>query len=257
MVVMTKEHLLKALGKNIRYDGRKLKEYRAITLKYDISKSAEGSASVKIGDTEVLVGVKLAVETPYPDTPNKGNLMVNAELRPLSSPKFEPGPPGDQAIELARVVDRGIREAKAIDVRKLCIKEGEKVWGVIIDICSLNDDGNLFDAAALGTIAALKNARFPKVDEKFIIDYGARTDKGLPLVTEPVAITIVKIGDKLIVDPLPDEEGMIDARLTVAVTEHNEICALQKGGEMPLSVEEISDMVALALEKAPELRKKL
>ncbi|MBI4141612.1 exosome complex protein Rrp42 [Candidatus Woesearchaeota archaeon] len=257
MVVTVKEHLLRALNKNMRYDGRKLNDYRSVSVTYDISKSAEGSASVRIGDTVVLVGVKLGIETPYGDTPNKGNLMVNVELRPLSSPKFEPGPPGDQAIELARVVDRGIREAKAIDVKKLCIKEGEKVWSVIIDICSLNDDGNLFDAAALGTIAALKNARFPKVDEKFIIDYNSKTDKRLPLSTEPVAITVVKIGDKLLVDPLPDEECMIDARLTVAVTEHNEICALQKGGEAPLSVDEINELVALALEKAPELRKKL
>lgn len=257
MVVTSKEHLLKALNKNVRYDGRKRSEYRPVSVKYDISKSAEGSASVRIGDTEVLVGVKLGIETPYPDTPNKGNLMVNVELRPLSSSKFEPGPPGDQAVELARVVDRGIREAKAIDVKQLCIKPGEKVWSVMIDVCSLNDDGNLFDAAALGTLAALKNARFPKVDENFVIDYGAKTNKALPLNTQPVAVTVSKIGTELIIDPLPDEECMIDARLTVAVTERDEICALQKGGDSPLSVEEIADMVALALEKAHELRKKL
>ncbi len=181
----SKEHLLKALAKNVRYDGRKLTEYRDIKVKYNISGSAEGSASVKIGETEVLVGVKLAIEEPYPDTQDRGNLMVNAELRPISSSKFEPGPPGDQAIELARVVDRGIREAKAIDVKKLCIKEGEKVWSVMIDVCSLNDAGNLFDAAALGALAALKNARFPK-ETGGMIDYGEKTDKPLPINTEPI-----------------------------------------------------------------------
>lgn len=252
----SKEHLLKALAKNVRYDGRKLTDYRAVKITYGVSKSAEGSASVKIGNTEILIGVKLAIETPYPDTPDRGNLMVNAELRPLSSSKFELGPPGDQAIELARVVDRGIREAKAIDVKKLCIKEGEKVWSVMIDICSLNDDGNLLDAAALGTLAALKNARFPK-EKDGVIDYGERTDKPLPIATEPVAITVIKIGDKFIVDPLPDEEALVEARLTVAVTQSNEICALQKGGESPLTVYDIDQMVAIALEKGQELRKKL
>lgn len=252
----SKEHLLKALAKNVRYDGRKLNEYRQVSINYDISKSAEGSASVKIGDTELLVGVKLAIETPYPDTPDKGNLMVNAELRPLSNPKFEPGPPGDQAVELARVVDRGIREAKAIDVKKLCIKSGEKVWSVMIDICTLNDNGNLLDAAALGAIAALKNTRFPK-ESAGIIDYSAKTEQELPIVTEPVAVTVFKIGDKFLVDPLPDEEALVDARLTVAITQKNEVCALQKGGITPLSADEINTMVALALEKAPELRKKI
>jgi len=252
----SKEHLLKALNKNVRYDGRKTDEYRAVKIKYGISDSAEGSASIKIGDTEVLVGVKLAIEEPYPDTADRGNLMVNAELRPISNPKFEPGPPGDQAIELARVVDRGIREAKAIDVKKLCIKAGEKVWSVMIDICTLNDAGNLFDAAALGALAAIKNARFPK-EKDGVIDYGEKTDQPLPIITEPVAITVIKIGNKLIVDPLPDEEALIEARLTVAITQKNEICAIQKGGESPLSSDEINEMIALALEKAPELRKKL
>ena len=145
----SKEHLMKCLNKNTRSDGRKLAEYRPVAVKYGFSKSAEGSANVRIGDTEVLVGVKLGIEKPYSDTPDRGNLMVNAELRPLSNPKFEPGPPGDQAVELARVVDRGIREAKAIDVKKLCIKEGEKIWMVFIDIYPLNDDGNLVDASVL------------------------------------------------------------------------------------------------------------
>ena len=252
----SKEHLMKCLNKNTRSDGRKLAEYRPVVIKYGFSKSAEGSANVRIGDTEVLVGVKLGIEKPYSDTPDRGNLMVNAELRPLSNPKFEPGPPGDQAVELARVVDRGIREAKAIDVKKLCIKKGELVWGVMIDICTLNDAGNLFDAAALGAIAALKSARFPKRVEN-VVEYGELTDEVLPIVSEPVAITVIKIGDKFLVDPLPEEETLTEARLTVAVTRNGEICALQKGGSAPLSVEDIGMMVDLALEKAPELRKKM
>src|SRR3989338_7278004 len=122
-----KSHMLKYIGKGIRYDGRKQLDYRDIRVEYGITHSAEGSARIRIGETELLAGVKLAVEKPYPDTPDKGNLMVNVELRPMASPQFESGPPGDQAIELARVVDRGIRESEAIDVRKLVIKEGEAV----------------------------------------------------------------------------------------------------------------------------------
>lgn len=256
MDTSTKQHILKALAKNTRYDGRKLQEYRDVRITTNISHSAEGSTHIKIGKTEVLVGVKLSIEKPYPDTPDKGNLMVNTELRPISNPKFELGPPGDQAVELARVVDRGIRESKSIDVKKLCIIPGEKVWSVMIDICPLNDDGNLFDAAALGAIAALKNTRFPK-EKDGIIDYSTKTDKKLPVTTEPIGITVCKIGDYFIIDPLPDEEKVIDARLTVVVTQDNTICAFQKGETEPLSIEDITKMVDIALEKAPELRKKI
>ena len=69
-----KQHLKNWLSKGIRYDGRKLLDYREVQIDYTISKSAEGSARVKIGETEVLAGVKLSLGTPYPDTPDQGCL---------------------------------------------------------------------------------------------------------------------------------------------------------------------------------------
>ena len=101
-----------------RLDGRQLTEYRQpIAISTGISWTAEGSSKVQIGDTVVMAGVKMAIEKPYNDTPDEGGIMVNAELLPLSSPEYEPGPPGKKAIELARVIDRGIREAKALDMK--------------------------------------------------------------------------------------------------------------------------------------------
>ena len=61
-------------------------------------------------ENKVIVGVKVGVAAPTPDSPDKGNLMVTAELLPLSSPRFELGPPRFDAIELGRVIDRGVRE---------------------------------------------------------------------------------------------------------------------------------------------------
>ncbi|MEM4246998.1 MAG: exosome complex protein Rrp42 [Candidatus Woesearchaeota archaeon] len=252
-----KEHILKYITKGLRYDGRKMGEFRPVTVEFGVSHMAEGSARVRIGGTEVLAGVKLGVEEPYPDTPDQGNLMVNAELTPMSSPLFETGPPGDQATELARVVDRGIRESKAIDLTKLCIKEKEKVWSVMIDICTINDAGNLLDAAALAAVGALKDAVFPEIDEEGVVDYGKKTNKKLPLLQVPVEVTVLRIGDHLLVDPLPEEEAVADARLTVAFNEKDMLCAMQKGGETPLTVEEIMSMIDLAQEKAKELRKKI
>tara|TARA_Y100000310_G_C20694797_1_gene824852 strand:- start:2482 stop:3258 length:777 start_codon:yes stop_codon:yes gene_type:complete len=250
-------HIIETLEKGARLDGRKADEYRNVEVTYGVTKNAEGSAKVVIGDTEVIVGVKLAIETPYPDTPDNGNLMVNAELLPLSSPNFDPGPPSIQAIEIARVVDRGIRESKAIDTKKLCIKKAEKVWSVMIDIISINDDGNLFDAASLATIAALKDTKFPKVSKDHEIDYKTKTKDSLPLSKEPIEVTVWKVGDHLIVDPTPDEEKGSDGRLTTASLSDKELCAMQKGGDFPLTSDEIGKMVDLATKKAQDLRSKL
>lgn len=249
----SKSYLISLLNEGKRLDGRDILEYRPVKVEYGISKNAEGSAKVTIGDTELLAGVKLDFGEPYPDSPNQGTIMVGAELVPLSNPDFEPGPPSIQAVELARVVDRGIRESKAIDFKKLCIKKGEKAWIVMIDIVILNDDGNLMDASALAVLAALKDTKFPAVADG-LVDYKSKTNKSLELKKEPIAVTVFKVGQHFIVDPTTEEEKDIDARLTVTTTAKGILCALQKGGDYSLSTEEISKMIDIATEKAKLLR---
>ena len=252
-----RSHIMNLLNADMRLDGRKLTEYRKpISVEYGVVKTAEGSARVKIGETDIIVGVKLDVGEPYPDTPDEGTIIVGAELLALSNPEFEPGPPGIQAIELARVVDRGIRESKALDFKKLCITPGEKIWMVIIDICPINDAGNLFDASSLAALAALKDTKFPEFNG-IKVDYKKKTDKKVHLEKMPIAVTVIKIGNKFIVDPDTEEEKVVDARLTVSSIENGSLCALQKGGDMPLSEEDISEMLDIGIEKGKELRKYL
>ena len=254
------KHIRNLLKEGKRLDGRGLEDYRKdIKIEYGVSKNAEGSARVRIGNTEVVAGVKMDVGEPYPDVPNKGSITVNVELLPLSNPEFESGPPGIEAIELARaVVDRGIRESDALDFKSLCIKKGEKVWFLLIDVYSFNDDGNLSDAIGLAALAALKDARFPKYDSKEgKIDYKKKTDKKVVLKELPIPVTILKIDDKFIVDPSLFEEKAMDARLTITTVEDGRICALQKGGEKPLTEDDIDKMVDIAIKKGKELRKLL
>ncbi len=251
-----KEQVKRALSEGIRFDGRKLLDFRKLEVETGIIETAEGSSRVKLGDTEILCGIKLEVGTPYPDTPSEGTISVNAELLPLSSPEFESGPPGEEATEVARVVDRGIREAKTLDFKKLCIEEGKKAWIVNIDLCTINNAGNLIDASGIAALAALKNARMPEFDgEK--VDYKKKTNKKLPLTRLPLPCTVIKIGDKFLVDPSSEEETVTEARLTVAVTEKNTLCALQKGGDYPITEKDVSSMVDIAIETTGKLREML
>ncbi|MFH1589319.1 MAG: exosome complex protein Rrp42 [archaeon] len=251
-----KKHINKSLKQNIRMDGRKNDEFRKIKIETGIIATAEGSARVTCGDTEVIAGVKMSLGTPYPDKPNEGVLMTGAELHPMSNPTFESGPPKEGAIEVARVIDRGIRESGTIDTKKLCIKAGEKVWMISLDISPINMDGNLIDIGALAGMAALKNAYFPEMKDG-VVDYKHKSKKSLPISKTPIEVTILKIGENFIVDPTFEEEGMADARLTVAVLEDDGLCAMQKGGDSPLSEAEVSLMVDLAIKKSKELRKLL
>ena len=254
----SKEHLIKSLDAGIRFDGRRLDEFRKITVEIGVSKKAEGSSRVVIGDTEILAGVKLAVEQPYPDTPEDGKLMVNTELLPLSNPGYDPGPPSSESIEVARIVDRGIRESKVIGMKKLCMTPKEAVWSVMIDALTINSDGNVIDAVALAAVAALGCTKFPKYEDG-VVRYDELTDESLPLSTPdvPVSVTVHKLGKHLLVDPLPEEEEHADARLTIALVKDGSLVTLQKGGEHTISPEEIDRMVSLARSKAEELRKLL
>lgn len=255
-----KDHLKNALNENVRYDGRKRDEFREIFVEKGVVATAEGSARVKIGETEVLAGVKMELGTPYPDTPNEGSLMVGAEFLAMAHPDFESGAPGIDAIELARVVDRGIREGGAIDVKKLCIEEGKAAWTVIVDICTINNAGSLQDASALATVAALEDAVFPEVveaNDRREIDYKHKTKNKLPLDEKPINVTVFKRDEFLFVDPSDSEEKLYDSRLSVAVLEDGRLCALQKGGEGILTAADISAMTKLAIGKSKELRKAL
>jgi len=256
MVVRVKQkQIAQLMSKGKRLDGRGLNDYREIKIEMGLIEKAEGSARVLLGKTEVLVGVKIGVGAPFSDTPNEGVLTVNAELVPLASPTFEPGPPNENAIELARVVDRGIRESKAINLEKLCLDPGKKVLVVFIDVYVLNHDGNLIDASAIATLGALVNTKMFKYE----LEDGEVTVKPgytpLPIQNYPIAVTFAKINDKLAVDPWLEEEQVMDARLTMTIEKDGKICAIQKGGTGYFTVEQIIEAAKIAKEKAAELRK--
>jgi exosome complex component RRP42 len=256
MVVRVKQkQIAQLMSKGKRLDGRGLNEYREIKIEKGLIEKAEGSARVLLGKTEVLVGVKIGVGAPFSDTPNEGVLTVNAELVPLASPTFEPGPPNENAIELARVVDRGIRESKAINLEKLCLEPGKKVLVVFIDVYVLNHDGNLIDASAIATLGALLNTKMFKyeLEEGEVIVKPGYTP--LPIQNHPIAVTFAKINDKLAVDPWLEEEQVMDARLTMTIEKDGKICAIQKGGTGYFTAEQIMEAAKLAKEKAAELRK--
>ncbi|MEM2546386.1 MAG: exosome complex protein Rrp42 [Candidatus Bathyarchaeia archaeon] len=257
VVRVKQKQIAQLIAKGKRLDGRGLKEYRPITVEQGMIEKAEGSARVLLGKTEVMVGVKIETGQPFPDTPNEGVLTVNAELVPLASPTFEPGPPDENSIELARIVDRGIRESKAIDLEKLCIEPGRKVFVIFVDIYVLNHDGNLIDASALAALAALLNTKMFNYE---IEDGEVKIKPGytqLPVRRHPIAVTFARINDKLVVDPWLEEEQVMDARITVTIDDDGNICALQKGGSGYFTLKQVMEAVQIAKEKAEELRKKL
>ena len=254
---LKKKKITDAINRDLRVDGRNPNDFRELIIKKGVLEKVEGSAEVWLGKTHVIVGVKVGEGTPFEDTPDEGVLMTNAEFTALAHPTWEPGPPNEESIELARVVDRGLRSAEILDLKKLGIEEGKKVLIVFIDLYILNYDGNLIDACSAGALAALQTTKKPVYkmkNEKYI---QTDDDEALKLHVNPIAITTLKIGEKLFLDPTADEEEVADGRITVTVDEKGNITTLQKSGAVGFTLNEIKQCINNALEKAPEILSKI
>lgn len=255
---LQREKIIECIAMGKRLDGRGLGDYREIEVETGISKNAEAAVRVRMGKTEVLAGVKMEVTTPYADSANEGTFMASAELHPMASEQFDLGKPGINAVELARIIDRGIRESGFIDFEKLCIKEGEKVWQVFLDIVALNDDGNLLDVAGLAALIALGNARMPVYNEAESKIEHEFTDNPLPLNKEAMSfnMTFHKIGDSIVADVNEEEEAVSDFRLSIAVGDNDgepRITAMQKGKAGAISEKDMETILNLVSSKWEEM----
>src|SRR5829696_1732481 len=142
---LRKQQMWDALSRGKRLDGRDFSEMRQLVIETDVIKKANGSARVKLGDSEVIAGVKVETGEPFEGLENKGALIVSAEVLPTASPYIEPGPPDEEVVELARVVDRGVRESEMIDLEKLVLVPGKIVYRRIVQCGFIERKRNLYN----------------------------------------------------------------------------------------------------------------
>ena len=254
---LKRDRILDLLKEDKRIDGRALDEQRPLSIETGVIPKANGSARIKLGNTEVITGVKIQPDKPFPDLGDMGILICTAEILPLADPRVEPGPPTEEVIELARVVDRGIRETEMIDLRQLVLKEGKSVIGLFIDSSVIDSDGNLFDACSYASVTAILSCTVPKYelkDDVPVLVEGVISKP--PLKTIPVSVTMARIGNYIVVDPTAEEEACMDARITITTNSEGNICALQKGGSDGFTVDQLVRCSEVALSVGTKIRKR-
>jgi exosome complex component RRP42 len=240
-----------------RLDERSLDEIRPLQIEIDVIKKASGSAWVKLGKTQVIAGVKVETGEPFEGLENSGAMIITAEVLPIASPHIEPGPPDEETIELARVVDRGVRESEMLDLSKLVLVPGKIVYTIFVDCSIINVDGNLFDATSYAVVSALASCKLPifEIKDDKVVETGKTQEP--PITTIPVSITTVRIGDYLLLDPNTEEEACMDARLTITTNSRGSIVAMQKGLKGYFTVDEVKGIADKARIKGEEIRVKL
>lgn len=263
MTVNEKKFIEKALLSDLRIDGRRPFDFRRISIKFG---REDGSSEVQLGQTHVMGFVTGQLIQPYRDRPNEGTLSIYTEFSPMADPSFEAGRPGEAAVELGRVIDRGLRESRAVDMESLCVLAGKLVWSIRIDLHIIDNGGNLIDAANIAALAALLTFRRPECsfggeDGQELIVHPPEVREPLPLIVHhlPIAVTFAIIGNEniMVIDPTHSEEAVMGGRMTATLNTNGDVCAIQKAGGEGIIQSVIMQCLRIASVKAADITSKI
>ncbi|KAL5721213.1 Exosome complex component rrp45b [Ranunculus cassubicifolius] len=263
MTVNEKKFIETALLADLRVDGRRPFDYRTLTINFG---KENGSSEVQLGQTHVMGFVTAQLTQPYRDRPNEGSLSIFTEFSPMADPSFEVGRPGESAVELGRIIDRGLRESRAVDTESLCVLAGRLVWAVRVDIHILDNGGNLVDAANVAALAALMTFTRPECtlegeDDQQVTVHPPEVKDPLPLIIHhlPIAVTFAFLGDDNIpiIDPSHNEEAIMGGRMTATLNANGEVCAIQKAGGAGVIQSVVMQCLRIASLKAADITTKL
>ncbi|XP_022914313.1 exosome complex component RRP42 [Onthophagus taurus] len=233
-----KTFILHGVEENFRNDGRTREDYRPMELETGIISHAFGSARLRLATTDVLVSVKLEVDSTHPDKPNEGNIEFFIDCSANATPNFEGRGGEDLATEISNCLAAAYKSPSAFDSTKLCILKGRKCWKIYVDILLLECGGNLYDAISIAVKAALWNTSIPHIKSTAIDGNNVELDISedlfdcdkLDISGAPLMVTLCKIGDQCVVDPTSAEEECSQGSIVVAVSKGNFSAVLQKGG---------------------------
>jgi exosome complex component RRP42 len=74
-----KSYIEQGVEQDCRADGRSRLEYRHVVMESGLLSQASGSARCRLGDSDVLVGVKVEIGQVEPSKPNHGRVVCNVE----------------------------------------------------------------------------------------------------------------------------------------------------------------------------------
>eukprot|EP01100_Stratorugosa_tubuloviscum_P004367 TRINITY_DN2091_c2_g1_i2.p1 TRINITY_DN2091_c2_g1~~TRINITY_DN2091_c2_g1_i2.p1 ORF type:complete len:258 (+),score=126.58 TRINITY_DN2091_c2_g1_i2:543-1316(+) len=157
------------------------------------------------------------------------------------------------------MLERILRESRAVDTEALCIVAEDKVWSIRCDIHVIDHGGNLLDCASIAAICALHHFRRPEVtiDGDTVTIHSIKEKEPVPLSIHhtPICVTfgLFEQINRIVVDPTVKEEVVMDGKITFAVNEFSELCAIQKIGGVASGLDIILNCTQISALKAAEI----
>ncbi|KAI7874060.1 hypothetical protein K492DRAFT_211798 [Lichtheimia hyalospora FSU 10163] len=251
-----RDYITQGVEYDCRADGRGRLEYRHLVLETGILSQTSGSARCRLGDSDVLVGVKVEIGEIEQGQPDQGRIVCNVECSPSASQQFEGRGADDLNTALTLSLDRLFNGPQnGLDLSKLCIVPGQQCWVIYVDAMVMDCAGNLFDCIVMTVRAALFDTRIPRTelqelgDGEYEFEVMDDVEDAVPIADWdrlPISVTLYKIGERYIIDPTILEELSSEVTLTVGINKDGATCGMQKGSGGSINPSLLTEMVQTA-----------
>uniref|UniRef100_H2ZE95 Exosome component 7 n=1 Tax=Ciona savignyi TaxID=51511 RepID=H2ZE95_CIOSA len=243
--------IIHGIQDDLRNDGRSCDDYRHIEVETGVISNTHGSSRLRLGNTEVMVGVKVELGTPDPHSPNDGLIHFHVDCSPNADPSFQGRGGEELSSNISCILTRIFNNKTAIDLSTLGIIPHKQCWVVHVDVLILECGGNLFDAVSVAVKASLHNTGIPNIQvtdgdegtQEISLPDDPNDVKFINTNNCPLLVTISKAGSRHIVDATADEESCCNASLVVGVTRRGRTMGMRKMGEGSLDPESIPEMI--------------
>ncbi|NQV46631.1 MAG: ribonuclease PH [Rhodospirillaceae bacterium] len=228
----------------MRPSGRAPDELRPVTFETDVSKHAEGSCLIKMGDTHVLCIASLEERVP-PWMRGSGKGWVTAEYGML---------PRSTGSRMGREAARGKQSGRTQEIQRLIGRSLRAVTNlqtmgeiqVTVDCDVIQADGGTRTASITGAYVALHGAFRRAVDLGIIAE--------MPLTDQVAAISCGLYKGAPVLDLDYDEDSAAEADANFVLTAKQGIVEIQGTAEdSPFSPEQFNSLMDLARKGVDEL----
>jgi len=235
----------------MRMDNRQAADMRPVEIVTGYLMTAEGSALIKVGNTQVLCAASIEDTVPQ-FLRNSGRGWVTAEysMLPRATAKRTPrevsrGRPSGRTHEIQRLIGRSMRAV--VDTAAL----GERT--VVIDCDVVQADGGTRTASVTGAFVALSLAL------RQLVKYGAL--KTMPIRDFVAATSVGLVNGAPMLDLCYEEDSRADVDMNVVMTGGGQFVEVQATAEhVPFDDEQMVRLLALArtgIAQLVEIQKKV
>lgn len=251
----------------LRIDGRRKDDYRPLEVVFG---RRFGSVLVSLGNTRVLATVTATIVEPKMSRPQEGQLKITIDLSPMASPHYDSNRQTerqkDEMVEISRLLERSVRDARCVDMESLCLAHGKKAWLLEVNLIVYNTEGNLIEPCSFALMAALSHFKRPDVtvtEEGDIVVHDFDDKQPIPLTVFHLPFCLKfcfferkntpSVSHIIIVDPLEEEEDVSDGYIIVGANAHRELTAVHIAGKARID----SDVVQKCCHRSIERSKRL